>query len=153
VPETERHTGRNFSPLAERALRLGSDLHTFIYRLTGGRVAGRLRGGGILLLTTTGRKSGRRRTTPLLYVPDGDTLVVVASKGGAPSHPAWWLNLRSNPEAGVEVGRRKLRVRATEATGPERDRLWRKAVEAYPAYEDYQEKTSREIPVVVLHPI
>jgi F420H(2)-dependent quinone reductase len=153
VPEAERHTGRKFPPLAERALRLGSDLHTFVYRLTGGRVAGRFRGGGILLLTTTGRKSGRKRTTPLLYVPDGEALVVIASKGGAPSHPAWFLNLCSNPEAEVEVGGRKLRVRAAEATGPVRGRLWRKAVEAYPTYEDYQEKTSREIPVVLLHPI
>ncbi|TCJ15954.1 nitroreductase family deazaflavin-dependent oxidoreductase [Rubrobacter taiwanensis] len=153
MPEAERHTGRKFSPLAERTLRLASDLHTLVYRLTGGRVAGRFRGGGILLLTTTGRKSGKRRTAPLLYVPDGDALVVVASKGGAPNHPAWWLNLRANPEAEVEVSGRKLRVRATEATGPERGRLWQKAVEAYPPYEDYQKKTSREIPVVVLHPI
>ncbi len=86
-------------------------VHVALYRAGGGRVGGRLRKGvPVLLLTTTGRKTGRRRTTPLLYVEEGDRYVVVASAGGAPSHPAWYLNLRSNPAATIQVGGRKLAV-------------------------------------------
>ena len=109
-------------------------------------------GSPVLLLTTIGRKTGRRRTTPLLYLENGENMVVVASNGGAPKHPTWWLNLEANPEATVEVGRRKLRVRAEKAGGEERRRLWTRLVEMYPAYEDYQKRTTREIPVVVLCP-
>ena len=107
----------------------------------------------VLLLTTTGRKTGEERTTPLLYLADGEDLVVVASNGGAPKHPAWLLNLRANPEATVEVGGRKLRVRAREAGPEEKERLWPKLVEMYGSYEDYRRRTDREIPVVLLEPI
>ena len=126
--------------------------HAAMYRATGGRVAGRVMGSPVLLLTTTGRKTGRRRTSPLLYLEDGENMVVVASNGGAPKHPAWWLNLEANPEATVEVGSRKLRVRAEKARGEERRCLWARLVEMYPAYEDYQRRTTREIPVVILRP-
>ena len=106
-----------------------------------------------LLLTTTGRKSGERFIFPLFYGTDGDSYIVVASKGGAPAHPSWYRNLVANPEVEVQVGTRKLKARARTATGAERTRLWQKALEFWPPYADYEKKTEREIPVVVLDPI
>jgi len=105
----------------------------------------------ILLLNTVGRKSGKKRATPLLYVVDGEDFVIIASKGGTPSHPAWYLNLKANPDTTVELGDRKLRVSAEEVDGEEKARLWRKMAEMYPTYDDYQKKTTREIPLLVLH--
>jgi deazaflavin-dependent oxidoreductase (nitroreductase family) len=106
-----------------------------------------------LLLTTTGRKSGEKFIFPLFY---GDTsdggYIIVASKGGAPKHPVWYLNLVANPEVEVQVGTRKTKARARTVTGAERERLWEKALEFWPPYADYQKKTEREIPVVVLEP-
>jgi deazaflavin-dependent oxidoreductase (nitroreductase family) len=133
-------------------LRVMSGLNTGLYRLTGGKVGGRMGKAPILLLSVTGRKSGKRRTTPLLYGRDGDNFVVIASVGGAPKHPAWYLNLQGR-EAEIEVGREKLRVRARDAEGEERDRLWAHMVALFPAYDSYQTKTSRRIPVVVLEPV
>jgi deazaflavin-dependent oxidoreductase (nitroreductase family) len=109
-------------------------------------------GSQVLLLNTVGRKSGRKRTTPLLYLRDGGDYVIVASKGGAPAHPAWYYNLKASPETTVQVGASEVRVRAEEASLEEKARLWPKLVEMYPSYEDYQKKTDREIPVIVLHP-
>jgi deazaflavin-dependent oxidoreductase (nitroreductase family) len=106
----------------------------------------------MLLLTTTGRKSGRRRTTPLLYLEDGGNLVVIASNGGNPTHPAWWLNLKSDPRAEVQVGRERRAVSAEEAEGEERERLWRAVVDVNRGYEGYQRSTTRRIPVVILRP-
>jgi len=106
----------------------------------------------VLLLTARGRKTGKARTTPLLYLQDGDRLVVVASKGGAPRHPAWFLNLAANPEVTVERGRERLAMRAREADDEERARYWPQVVAMYPGYEKYQQKTSRRIPLVVLEP-
>jgi proline iminopeptidase len=106
-----------------------------------------------LLLTTTGRKSGEKFIFPLFYGTDGDSYIVVASKGGAPKHPNWYLNLVANPEVEVQVGPRKFRARARTVTGPERTRLWQKALEFWPPYADYQKKTEREIPVVLLEPV
>lgn len=127
--------------------------HTALFRATDGRVGGRLLGSPVLLLVSTGRRTGRQRTTPLLYLPDGDRQVIVASNGGAAKHPVWWLNLEADPEATVEVEGRKTRVRAREAEGEERARLWKSLVRMYPAYESYQGKTDRRIPVVVLEPV
>jgi deazaflavin-dependent oxidoreductase (nitroreductase family) len=93
------------------------------------------------------------RTAPLLYLEDGEGLVVVASVGGTPKHPAWYWNLKANPEARVQIKDRTLRVRAEEARGEEKRRLWARLVEMYPPYEDYQRRTEREIPVVVLRPV
>ena len=107
----------------------------------------------MLLLNTTGRKSGQRRTTPLLYTMDGEDFVLMASNGGAPYHPAWYLNLRANPEATVEIGDHETRVRAEEAHQEEKARLWQKMVEMYSGYDGYQRKTEREIPLLVLHPL
>ena len=106
-----------------------------------------------LLLTATGRKSGERFIFPLFYGKDGDSYIVVASKGGAPQHPGWYRNLLANPEVEVQVGTAKKKARARTATGAERARLWHKALEFWPPYADYQKKTEREIPVVVLEPI
>lgn len=145
--------GRPYSRLIVAAQRAATKMHSFVYRATGGRVGGRIVGGPVLLLTTTGRKSGKKRTVPLLYLDDGENLVLVASNGGAPVHPTWWLNLRANPEATVEVGREKLRVRAEEASPREKGRLWPKLVEMYGGYETYRRRTDREIPVVLMKPI
>jgi len=106
----------------------------------------------MLLLSTTGRKSGRPWTTPLSYLRDGENLVVVASFGGSPTHPAWYLKLQAKPEAVVQVGPRRMRVTAETASGSDRARLWPKVVEMYSGYEGYQSRTSREIPLVLLRP-
>jgi deazaflavin-dependent oxidoreductase (nitroreductase family) len=106
-----------------------------------------------LLLTTTGRKSGEKYIFPLFYGTDGGSYIVVASKGGAPEHPGWYRNLLANPDVEVQVGTKKLKARARTATGDERARLWKKAVEFWPPYADYALKTEREIPVVVLDPV
>lgn len=93
--------------------------------------------------------SGKERTTPLIYRADGDAWVVVASRGGAPDHPDWYKNLESHPEATIQIRRDTIPVRAETATGSERSRLWRLMTEVWPAYDDYQQKTERQIPVVV----
>ena len=125
-------------------------MHVRLYRLTGGRFVGRVGKAPILLLTTTGRRSGEPRTSPLLYLQDGERLAIVASFGGHPKHPVWYLNLTANPEVKVQVGRERFAATARTANAEERERLWPPFVEMYPGYAGYQEKTSREIPVVVL---
>ena len=130
-----------------------SRIHVALFRVSSGRIGGRIgKRLPVLLLTTTGRKSGKRRTTPLLYVEDGGRLVVVASVGGAPKHPAWYLNLRADPRATVEVGRRTLAASAETAGPEERARLWRQVTAMYPTYDSYQANTTREIPIVILTP-
>ncbi len=125
--------------------------HVRVYRETKGeRGYNWRRGSKILLLTTTGRTSGEPRTTPLIHVVDGDGWVVIASKGGAPDHPDWYKNLEANPEATVEVLADEVPVVASTADGDDRARLWAAMSEEWPAYDDYQAKTDREIPVVVL---
>ena len=106
-----------------------------------------------LLLTTTGRKSGEKFIFPLFYGEAGGSYFVVASKGGAPQHPGWYRNILANPEVDVQVGTQKLKARARTATGAERARLWQEALKFWPPYADYQQKTEREIPVVVLDPV
>ena len=103
-----------------------------------------------LLLTTTGRKSGRSITLPLIYGKSGKDYVVIASKGGAPAHPAWFLNLDANPEVSIQVEANRMQATARTATGSERSVLWDQMVEIYPPYTEYQKRTEREIPVVVL---
>lgn len=139
-------------PVNPAIIRTMSAMHEFWYRLSGGLIGGRIGKVRILLLTTTGRKSGRRRTTPLQYLEDGENLVVIASNGGNRQHPAWWLNLKADPEAEVQIKGEKKRVTAEAASGEERERLWRAAVDYYPGYASYQRSTDREIPVVVLRP-
>lgn len=128
--------------------------HTAIYRASGGRVGHTFPGlPTMLLLDHVGARSKTKRTSPLLYVRDGENLVIVASKGGYPRHPAWFHNLKANPETTVQVGRERRAVRARVATDEERPRLWAQAVAAYPGYEDYQARSKgRTIPLVVLEP-
>jgi F420H(2)-dependent quinone reductase len=126
-------------------------LHTSVYRLTGGRIGRRLLGGApVLLLDHVGRRSGETRTCPLLYVEDGDDLVIVASKGGSHKHPAWWLNLRDHPRTTVQVGAERREVVARRASREEKERLWPRMVEIWSDYDAYQRRTSRDIPVIVL---
>jgi deazaflavin-dependent oxidoreductase (nitroreductase family) len=137
--------------VSRRVLTLVSRLHVVLYRASGGRLGGSFRKTApVLLLTTTGRKSRKQRTTPLLYVEDNGQYVIVASVGGAPKHPAWYLNLGASPAATIQIGSRKIAVSATTATAEERPRLWALATQMYPGYDAYQAKTSREIPIVVL---
>ena len=124
--------------------------HVRVYRETGGERGYHWRGTTILLLTTTGRTSGEPRTSPLIHRTDGDRWIVVASRGGSPENPGWFENLQANPEATIQVGGEKVPVRATTAEGEERDRLWSLMTEVWPAYDEYQARTEREIPAVVL---
>jgi F420H(2)-dependent quinone reductase len=148
---------RPMTPFQERLGRVTvqwmTGMNNVAYRLSAGRVAGQVPSGApICLLTTTGRRTGRRRTVPLLYLLDGDDLVVVASRGGMGSHPAWYLNLQTDPRATVQVGRSTSRVRARVAGEAERRRLWPALTAAYPHFDAYQERTSRHIPLVILTP-
>lgn len=104
------------------------------------------------LIDHVGAKSGKKRTSPLLYIEDGDNVVIVASKGGYEKSPAWFYNLKANPDTTVQIGGEIRPVRARVASEEERERLWPKAVDVYPSYQQYQDRTSREIPVVVLEP-
>lgn len=122
------------------------------YRLSRGRLAGTYRGCPVLLLDHVGRKSGKKRTSPLIYARNGDDLVVVASKGGSHKDPLWWLNLKEQPETTVQVGSEKRKVTARQATPEEKERLWPAMVEIYAPYESYQQRSSRDIPVIVLEP-
>jgi deazaflavin-dependent oxidoreductase (nitroreductase family) len=127
-------------------------LHTALYRATRGRVGGSMKKAPVLLLTTKGRKTGKIRTTPLLYGRDGDNLVLVASVGGAPTNPAWFHNLQGY-KAQVQIGGETRKVKARVAEGEERERLWQLMVGIWPDYAEYQKKTTRRIPVVVLEPV
>jgi len=133
-------------------LKTAGAIHRALYRSSGGRVGGKVWGLSILLLTTTGRKTGKARTNPLCFLPDGDALVVVASNGGMDWSPSWWLNLRAQPRATVQVGRAKRAVRAREATPEERVRLWAAVTSIAPGYLRYEQRTDRPIPLVILEP-
>jgi deazaflavin-dependent oxidoreductase (nitroreductase family) len=130
---------------------LFGDEHVQRYRETDGEEGHIWREGStVLLLTTTGRKTGEEHTTPLIYALDDGNPVIVASKGGAPKHPGWYRNLSKTPEVGVQIKGDVFRARARTTEGEERERLWRRVNEVWPHYEEYQTKTDREIPVVVL---
>jgi deazaflavin-dependent oxidoreductase (nitroreductase family) len=131
---------------------LFGDEHVRTYRETGGEHGYNWRGAEILLLNHTGRRSGQQRTTPLIHRTDGDRYVIVASKGGWPANPAWFENLMADPDTTIEVKDSTIPVHATTAAGEERERLWSRMTEVWPAYDEYQERTDREIPVVVLSP-
>jgi deazaflavin-dependent oxidoreductase (nitroreductase family) len=137
--------------MSEEGARLFGEEHVRRYRETGGEVGHIWKEGApTLLLTTTGRKSGKPRTTPLIYARDGERYVVVASQGGAPTHPNWYENLSRAPGVEVQVRDEVFPARARKAEGDERERLWAKANEVWPHYDEYKERTSRTIPVVVL---
>ena len=129
---------------------LFGDEHVRVYRETGGERGYDWRGTTILLLTTTGRKSGEKRTTPLIHVTDEDRWVVIASKGGAPDHPAWFKNLSENPDIEIQVKDEVIPARADVVEGDDRERLWKAMTEVWPDYDNYQASTDRKIPVVAL---
>jgi F420H(2)-dependent quinone reductase len=131
-------------------MRLFWRAHRLVYRLSGGRLGGKLGERDVLMLTTIGRKSGEPRTTGLYYFRDGDAYVVIASNGGKSADPTWWLNLKSNPQAEAQVGTRRFRVRAEEVTGPERSRIWEKVKREEPTFATYEQLRDLPIPVVLL---
>lgn len=136
--------------MRDRTAKNLSTIHTLLYRATRGRIGKRLVDNDMLLLSTTGRHSGKTHTVPLLYLRDGDDLVVIASWGGRDRHPEWYLNLRASPQASVQVKRRRLEVRAATADPQRRALLWPQVLHAYDGYRTYQGRTDREIPVVIL---
>lgn len=123
-----------------------------IYRRSGGRFGGKVKGAPVLLLDHVGRKSGTARTTPVLYMANGDDLVIVASRGGSEAQPAWWLNLKANPATTVQVGRERRNVVAREANPEERAELWPRLTNMFGDFAVYATRTSRQIPVVILSP-
>jgi F420H(2)-dependent quinone reductase len=153
VTSDKEMIGRRPSKLSTALQNALTTIHTFIYRKTNGAIGGKMLNCPVLLLTTKGRKTGKQRTIPLLYLADGDNIVLVASNGGATKHPTWWLNLQSNPEAQIQVRDIKQRVRAVKGSTEEKRRLWPLLTAMYPGYKRYQEITSRDIPVVILHSI
>jgi deazaflavin-dependent oxidoreductase (nitroreductase family) len=148
-------TPRPWTPSEERfgtlAVRAMSAVNTWIFRASGGRLGSRFRyGAPVLLLTTTGRKSGERRTTPLIYLDDRAGIVLVASKGGMSHSPGWYHNLMAQPECEVQIGGETSRMLARRASAAEKQALWPKLVAIYRDYDDYQARTTRDIPVVIL---
>jgi F420H(2)-dependent quinone reductase len=138
--------------LPDPAVRFSGRLQAYLYRLTSGRIGGRFAGEPVLVLTTTGRKSGEPRRTTVLYEQDGDRLVVIGSNTGSERPPAWALNLSARPEATVQLRGQQLRVRATEITGDERERLWNLMNARYQGFDKYTERTQREFKVFALEP-
>jgi deazaflavin-dependent oxidoreductase (nitroreductase family) len=138
--------------LGARGLRWTGKLNVPLYRLSGGRVGGKVGRAPVLLLTTTGRKSGEPRTAPVVYLADGANVVLINTNAGNAKIPAWSLNLKANPEAEVELGRKRRPVRARIAAGEEHTDLWRKHVEQYSGFDDYKRQMTREPSVFVLEP-
>jgi deazaflavin-dependent oxidoreductase (nitroreductase family) len=127
--------------------------HAKVYRATGGRIGHRVPGiPEMLLLDHVGAKSGTHRYTPLVFARDGQNIVLIASKGGFPKNPAWFYNLKANPDTTIQIGSKRIPVSAREAAPEEYDRLWKRAVDVYGGYEEYRRRTDRQIPLVVLEP-
>jgi deazaflavin-dependent oxidoreductase (nitroreductase family) len=135
-----------------KLLNVMTRVQVVVYRRTGGRIGSMMKGAPVLLLDHVGRKSGQARTSPVLYLEDGDDLVIVASRGGSDATPAWWLNLKASPDTTVTVGPEHRRVHARQANGEEKTRLWPRLVEMFPDFAAYQRRTSRDIPVIILSP-
>lgn len=140
------------SDYAQPDLTLLGDDHVRAYRESGGEVGYLWNGVPTLLLTATGRRTGRKLTSPLIFGRDGDDYLIVASMGGAPRHPSWYLNLQANPEAEIQVKDQTLAVIARTASVSEKPRLWKLVTDVWPNYDVYQSRTERDIPVVVLSP-
>jgi F420H(2)-dependent quinone reductase len=126
--------------------------HVRAYRASGGRIGRSWKGAPVALVDHVGRKSGKRYTSPLIYLADGDDVAIVASFGGAKRDPVWWPNLKANPRTTLQIGSERRDVIARQATPEEKQRLWPMLVSIYPPYEDYQRRTERDIPVVLLEP-
>jgi len=149
---SEKLLGKPYPPIVARLARAAIAAHVALYRLSGGTIGGQARHMPVLLLTTIGRKSGKQHTTALVYMPDGNAFVVVASNGGQAKLPNWWLNLRQSKQASIEVGRKQLRVSIQEANPEERQRLWPRVIAYRAGHETYQERTPYPLPLVILHP-
>jgi deazaflavin-dependent oxidoreductase (nitroreductase family) len=142
------------SDLQWKLVNVATAAHVATYRLTGGRfLVGPLGRSRTVLVDQVGRRSKKRRTTPLLYLADGQDVVIVASKGGSHKHPAWWLNLREMETTTIQIGGERREVAVREATSEEKARLWPRLVEIWPDYERYQQRTEREIPLAILSPV
>jgi len=149
---SDKFYSRASQAMGATGLRLTGKLNIPLYRLSGGRIGGRIGKAPVLLLTTTGRKSGLPRTAPVVYLADGANMVVIGSNAGHNRTPAWSLNLKANPEAEVEVGRKRQPVRARVAEGEERAELWRKHNVQYSGFDEYEARTDRDIALFVLEP-
>jgi deazaflavin-dependent oxidoreductase (nitroreductase family) len=148
---------KSMTKVEQRATELWSKtfggLHTWVYKKSGGAMGARFVGGApVMLLTTIGRKSGKPRTSPLLYLLDGEKVITVASHGGHPRNPAWYLNLLANAEVEVQIGNERRKMRAATATAQQKERYWPRLRAVYPPYQSYQDRTDRDIPVVILRP-
>jgi len=159
MPSLGRFTASSSQFANKRGIYLGrrsTKIHVALYRRTGGRIGSHLPGwteARILLVDHTGAKSGAKRTSPVMYHEDGDAVAVVASKAGQPTNPAWFHNLKANPDTTIQIGSVVREVRARVATDEERDRLWPKFVAFYPGYEFFQRSAKgRKIPIVILDP-
>ena len=141
------------SPQTTTIIKMMSRANTWLYKKTDGKVGGKfLQGAPVALLTTTGRKTGEPRISPLLYLREGNRVVLVASKGGSATHPMWYLNLKANPKVSVQIKDEMLHLSARDATEEERARYWPKLVEMYSSFDDYQSWTDRVIPIVICDP-
>ena len=149
---SDRFYSRLSSSLGATGLRWTGKLNVPLYRASGGRVMGKVGRAPVLLLSTIGRKSGEKRTAPVVYLADGERWVVIDTNAGNERLPAWSLNLSANPDAELQVGGRRLAVRGRVATGEERAELWRKHIEQYAGFDDYEAKLNRPISVWVLEP-
>jgi len=148
---------RPYSPREEKLgnvlMKIMGAVTNWAYRATGGKIGGKfLRGAPVILVTTVGCKSGKPRTVPLIYLEDGNDLVIVASKGGMPHHPAWYRNLEANPDVEVEIGNERRKMRARRVSDEEKAEFWPRLTRIYRDYDDYQARTDRDIPVVLLSP-
>jgi len=152
MPSGDKFYSRMSQMMGATGLRWAGKLNVPLYRLSGGRLMGKVNNAPVLLLTSTGRKSGQRRTAPVVYLADGESYVVIGSNAGHSRTPAWSLNLKATPEAEVEVGRRRVPVRARVAEGEERADLWRRHNEQYSGFDEYEARTDREIALFVLEP-
>lgn len=140
-------------PKNMRVLRAISRLNVFLYKLSGGRIMGSMGGTPVCLVEMRGHKSGRRLTIPLMYNPVGDDVILVASLGGAPRNPHWFASVIANPEIVIQVGSTRRRMRPRQASPEEKSALWPKLVENFPSFGAYQQKTTRDIPVIICSPV
>src|ERR1700752_4105589 len=140
--------------MAKSFFRIFMALGTYLYKISNGKIGGRLPGLEVLLLTTTGRKTGKKRTAPLGYFKDGQcSYVIIGSNAGFDSHPAWFYNLKSQPHVTIQIKDKQLDVNAEVAGPDKRSQLWGQLIKLAPFYDNYTKKTSREIPIVILHPV
>jgi F420H(2)-dependent quinone reductase len=134
-------------------LKVVLSIYVFLYRLTNGAIGGQMAGLQVLLLTTTGRKTGQPRTTPLGYFKQDGNFVLIASNGGADRNPAWFYNLKSNPQVTIQIGNRQMAAHAEQVNTEKRTQLWTELIKMAPTYERYTQRTKREIPMVIVQPV